>query len=89
MCRAEVRALRGDCVLDQGSLRAVLTAARRGADRHDRCAESAEVCEGGPPLEAVASPVKSTTGATIWTELPDVSVTYSAVLGAESDAMMT
>ena len=47
------------------------------------------MCEGGPPLEAVASPVKSTTGATIWTELPDVSVTYSAVLGAESDAMMT
>ena len=40
-------------------------------------------------LEAVASPVKSTTGATIWTELPDVSVTYSAVLRAESDAMMT
>jgi len=40
-------------------------------------------------FEAVSSPVKSTTGATIWTELPDVSVTYSAVLRAESDAMMT
>ena len=40
-------------------------------------------------LEAVASPVNSTTGATIWTELPEVSVTYSAVLPAESDAMMT
>jgi hypothetical protein len=51
--------------------------------------ECAEAWEGGPLLEAVASPVKSTTGATIWTELPDVSVTYSAVLRAESDAMMT
>ena len=88
MCRAEVRALHGDCVLDQSSLRAVLTAADE--ERTDTTgAESAEVCEGGPPLEAVASPVKSTTGATIWTELPDVSVTYSAVPGAESDAMMT
>ena len=45
------------------------------------------MCKGGPPLEAVASPVKSTTGATIWTELPEVSV--MATLGAESDAMMT
>ena len=37
------------------------------------------MCEGGPPLEAVASPVKSTSGATIWAELPDVPVKY--VLG--------
>ena len=37
MCRTEVRALHGDRVVDRSSLRAVLTAARRGADRHDRC----------------------------------------------------
>ena len=61
---------------------------RRGADGHTG-AECADACEGGPLLEAVASPVKSTTGATIWTELPDVSVTYSAVLWADSDAMLT
>ena len=51
-------------------------------------AECAEVCEGGSLLVSVISPVKYSTGATIWTALPDVSVTYSAVLGAQSKAMM-
>ena len=75
MCRAEVRALHGDCVVDRSSLRAVLT--RPDEEQIDTTgAEFAKVCEGGPPLEAVASLVKSTNGATICTELPDVSVTY-------------
>ena len=82
MCQAEVRALHGDCVVDRSGLGAVTIATSAHAT-------GAEACEGGQPLEAVASPVKSTPGATIWTELPDLSVTYSAVLSAESDAMMT
>ena len=78
-----MRASHGDRILDGSSLQAVdFTAARTGT----ACADCGETCEGGPLLEAVASLVKSMAGATIWAVLPDISVTNSAVLGAESDA---
>ena len=40
--------------------------------------------DGCPSLDAVPSPVKSTTGATIWTAFPEVSVMCSVVLGSDS-----
>jgi hypothetical protein len=57
-----------------------------GSRPEEECTETTggDAKDGWPSLDATPSPVKSTTGATIWTELPEVSVMYSVVLCSDS-----